>query len=42
MPHKFVSDKRKTFKAAAKFMKAVFKDDGGTGASIRPRRGVEV
>ena len=27
MPHKFVSDNGKTFKAAAKFIKAVFKDD---------------
>ena len=39
---KFISDNRKTFKAAAEFIKAVFKDNGGTGASIRPRRGVEV
>ena len=27
MPSKFVSDNGKTFKAAAKFIKAVFKDD---------------
>ena len=27
MPRKFVSDNRKTFKAAARFIKAVFKDD---------------
>ena len=27
IPHKFVSDNGKTFKAAAKFIKAVFKDD---------------
>ena len=27
MPRKFVSDNGKTFKAAARFIKAVFKDD---------------
>ena len=27
MPHKFIFDNGKTFKAAAKFIKAVFKDD---------------
>ena len=44
MPHKFVSDNGKTFKAAAKFLKNVFKDDvlqylSGLGGGVEVQLG---
>ena len=30
LPHRFISDNGKTFKAASKFLKSVFKDDAVT------------